>query len=397
MAEHETKIQWTWVPGYTGATWNPTTGCSHVSDGCVNCYAESLATGRLKGTPGYPGLPWTKANADVNVVLHPDRLDQTLRWKKPRAIFVNSMSDQFHEKVPDKWIKDVWALMAQRPDHIFQILTKRPERMATLCENLHLLPNVWLGTSVENDKVISRIDHLRKVPAKIRFLSLEPLIGPLKNLNLDGIHWVIVGGESGPNHRPIEKDWVKDIRDQCLAAGIPFFFKQWGGKTPKVGGKKLDGREWQEFPIDMSLYGKGGKLTERQLDKLAIKIKDYIIQGETGRCVAYIAAGEELAKAKVAVRKNKGKWIEWLAEQDIPRRTASRAMRYAKKPDKYKEDRIKDALAKKEKRQVENGPAVGPKQILLKAIRGATDAEVETICDLIARSNSLTRLRDIIA
>lgn len=272
MSSTNTAIEW------TDATWNPVTGCSKVSEGCRNCYAAALAP-RLAamGQDAYTNLPWTKRNAPKNVKLHVERLAQPLRWAKPRKIFVNSMSDLFHELVPFKFVDKVFAVMALAPRHTFQVLTKRPERMAeyfawpdtrarqieaamaeikTFLPTAKLdrdrapslpLPNAWLGTSVEDGRVLDRVDHLRRVPAIVRFLSCEPLIGPL-DLDLGGIHWVIVGGESGHGHRPIEDRWVRGIHAQTRAAGAAFFFKQWGGIKPKAGGRELDGRTYDEMP-----------------------------------------------------------------------------------------------------------------------------------------------------
>ena len=272
MSSTNTAIEW------TDATWNPVTGCSKVSEGCRNCYASPLAP-RLAamGQDAYTDLPWTKRNAPKNVKLDPDRLVQPLRWAKPRRIFVNSMSDLFHELVPFGFVDRVFAVMALAPRHTFQVLTKRPERMAeyfawpdTRARQIDdamakfkafvpaakrdgvraaslPLPNAWLGTSVEDGRVLGRVDHLRRVPSVVRFLSCEPLIGPL-DLNLDGIHWIIVGGESGRGHRPIEARWVRDIRAKTRAAGAAFFFKQWGGIKPKAGGRELDGRTYDEMP-----------------------------------------------------------------------------------------------------------------------------------------------------
>jgi protein gp37 len=232
---------------WTDATWNPVTGCSKVSPGCANCYAEALSL-----RYGWSALPWIPANAPDNVVLHPSRLEQPLRWRRPRMVFVNSMSDLFHELVPEGLIRRVFDVMATADRHSFQILTKRPERMrevvTSIYDNEQPLPNVWLGTSIENDRWTRRADALRATPAAVRFLSLEPLLGPLPSLDLTDLHWMIVGGESGAKHRPIEADWVRDLRDRSVAAGIPFFFKQWGGRTPKAGGRVLDGREWSELP-----------------------------------------------------------------------------------------------------------------------------------------------------
>jgi protein gp37 len=232
---------------WTDATWNPTTGCSKVSPGCAHCYAE-----RLSLRFGQSTKPWTPANADENVTIHPERFDMPLKWREPKRVFVDSMSDLFHELVPDHVIARVWQTMAQAPRHQFQILTKRPERMPEIVARRvaehGVLPNVWLGTSIENDRWVGRADHLRATPAAVRFISAEPLLGPLSSLDLMGIDWLIVGGESGSDHRPIEEEWVLDLRDRALAAEVAFFFKQWGGRTPKAGGRTLDGRTWDQFP-----------------------------------------------------------------------------------------------------------------------------------------------------
>lgn len=362
----KTGIQW------TDATWNPVTGCSKVSPGCANCYAEAL-TMRYAKPWGVPGLPWTPENAAQNVILRPDRLDQPLRWRKPRMVFVNSMSDLFHERVPDEFILAVWAVMEAAPQHVYQILTKRPERMRDLLADatpppsqrkavsqsdnwrdgtdrrysklppidvaririaalsgesayslaktygvtdtqvrnivrgdqwgFKVLPSTWLGVSIENRRYVDRADLLRETPAAVRFISAEPLLGPLvrsirprtgggglvdttipggedlsqwgdgfdgPSLALDKIDWLIVGGESGKGHRPIRRQWVTDLRDACLdgwpsvefAEGVlpggpqsmviwrttAFFFKQWGGPTPKSGGRELDGQTYDEMP-----------------------------------------------------------------------------------------------------------------------------------------------------
>ena len=233
---------------WTDSTWNPVTGCSKVSPGCANCYAETLSL-RF----GWSAKPWTPANAAENVILHPERLLLPTRWRQPRRVFVNSMSDLFHELVPDPYIRQVFEVMAQCPRHEFQVLSKRPERMRELhrlwTDRHGVLPNVWLGTSIENDRWTGRADHLRAAPAAIRFISAEPLLGPLPSLDLAGIDWLIVGGESGIGHRPIEADWVRELRDRAVDAGVAFFFKQWGGRTPKAHGRTLDGRTWDEYPV----------------------------------------------------------------------------------------------------------------------------------------------------
>jgi protein gp37 len=309
------KIQW------TDASWNPATGCSHVSEGCDHCYAESLT--RQKAAAGVweaPDLPWTAENAAENVILHPERMDQPLRWRKPRMIFVNSMSDLFHPRIPTRFLVEVFNVMAKAPHHTFQVLTKRPKRMRdfvgafakseegwithngnspegyggdglVLAGDVWPLPNVWLGTSIESRDYVGRADLLRETPAKVRFISAEPLLGPLvfdtalptldgpapgeeykvpehnawsdradaPQLDLTDIHWLIVGGESGQDHRPIEASWVRDLRDHCIRErdnllpgtydqDTAFFFKQWGGRTAKAGGRELDGKTWDEFP-----------------------------------------------------------------------------------------------------------------------------------------------------
>lgn len=233
---------------WTDATWNPVTGCSKVSPGCAHCYAETLSL-----RYGWSKLPWTPDNAAQNVVLHPDRMEQPLRWKLPRMVFVNSMSDLFHERVPNTYRRDVWSVMDRARRHTFQVLTKRPELLrAWVLANQNVttpvLPNVWLGTSIENNRWVHRADDLRDTPAAIRFISAEPLLGPLDELDLTGIDWLIVGGESGVGHRPNDAAWVRDLRDRALDQGVAFFFKQWGGRTPRAGGRLLDGRTWDQYP-----------------------------------------------------------------------------------------------------------------------------------------------------
>src|SRR5207247_3370894 len=226
---------------WTDATWNPVTGCTKISPGCKNCYAERLAL-RLQamGNPRY--------RSGFDLTLHEDQLDLPLRWRQPRRIFVNSMSDLFHDDVPEIFIARAFEVMAHAHWHVFQVLTKRAERLRALARRLTWAPNVWQGVSVESERYVDRIDALRAVPAAIRFLSIEPLLGPLPSLHLAGIDWVIVGGERGPGHRPPQPDWIRDIRDQCVGAGVAFFFKQWGGRTPKAGGRMLDGRVWDTMP-----------------------------------------------------------------------------------------------------------------------------------------------------
>ncbi len=243
MAER-TSIEWTEV------TWNPTTGCDRVSVGCDNCYALTLAK-RLKamGAPKYQadGDPRT-SGPGFGVTVHPDALLAPYGWRQPRTVFVNSMSDLFHARVPLDFVRQVLQVIADTPQHTYQVLTKRTVRLRKVADQLDWPDNLWLGVSVENEEALARIDDLRAVPAAVRFLSCEPLLGPLPGLDLDGIGWVIAGGESGKNHRPVQSEWVTAIRDTCQAGSVPFFFKQWGGRTPKAGGRTLEGLIYDEMP-----------------------------------------------------------------------------------------------------------------------------------------------------
>lgn len=233
---------------WTDATWNPTTGCTKISPGCANCYAERMAV-RLKamGQPRY---------ADgFKLTLQEDLVDLPLRWKQPKLIFVNSMSDLFHSDVPDQHILRCFRVMNEASQHRFQVLTKRPDRAKDLSLQIDWTENIWLGTSVENSNYTSRVRTLQQTPAKVRFLSIEPLLGPIGRLALSKIHWVIVGGESGPGSRPMNPKWVRGIRDQCVKKKVPFFFKQWGAFGPdgkrrakKHNGRVLDGRTWDQYP-----------------------------------------------------------------------------------------------------------------------------------------------------
>jgi protein gp37 len=236
---------------WTETTWNPTTGCDKVSAGCDNCYALSLAK-RLKamGSAKYQtdGDPRT-SGPGFGVAVHAQSLHEPLKWRDPRLVFVNSMSDLFHAKVPLSFIQQVFDVMTRTPQHTYQILTKRTLRLRRIADQLPWPENVWIGTSIESKLVEGRINDISEIPARVRFLSCEPLIGPLPNLDLQKIHWVIVGGESGLSHRPAMEEWIVDIRDQCLSANVAFFFKQWGGRTPKAGGRLLEGRTWDEMPI----------------------------------------------------------------------------------------------------------------------------------------------------
>ena len=226
---------------WTEMTWNPVTGCVKISQGCKHCYAERMAK-RLHA------MGSSRYVDGFRPALHHDLIDQPKKWKKPRVIFVNSMSDLFHEAVPDKFIRDVFATMVACPQHTFQILTKRSDRVRELGESLPWPSNVWMGVSVEDARVISRVNDLRHVPAQVRFLSCEPLIGPLTGLRLEGIHWVIVGGESGPGARPMKESWVNAIHAECVRSSVPFFFKQWGGVRKEFAGRELHGRIYDEMP-----------------------------------------------------------------------------------------------------------------------------------------------------
>ena len=233
------KIEW------TEATWNPVTGCTKISEGCKYCYAERLSI-RLKSmkNPRYIN--------GFDVTLHDNLLDIPLNWIKPRMIFVNSMSDLFHEKVPLEFIEKVFDIILRARHHKFQILTKRSERLKELASKLVWPANLWMGVTVELEEYSYRINHLKETPAKIKFISFEPLLGSFKKLDIEGVDWIIVGGESGPNSRMMKKEWVIAIKDQALKIGLPFFFKQWGGKNKKKGGRLLDGNMWDQMPVDYS-------------------------------------------------------------------------------------------------------------------------------------------------
>lgn len=244
MSRHS-KIEW------TDATWNPLRGCTKISPGCKHCYAETFAE-RFRGVPGHP----YEQGFDLRPA--PEKLADPLRWRKPRTVFVNSMSDLFHEQVPEAYIQAVTDTMLRANWHVFQVLTKRADRMKQLLGNAVLrqaaeAPHVWWGVSMENRKHgLPRLEALRQTPVRVRFLSIEPLLEDLGEINLDGIHWVIVGGESGIGARPMQKAWVTSLRDQCAVAGVPFFFKQWGGRTPKAGGRLLDGHVHDSQPSRQS-------------------------------------------------------------------------------------------------------------------------------------------------
>lgn len=230
---------------WTDATWNPVTGCTKITPGCANCYAARFSE-RFRGVPGHP------FEQGFDLMLRPERLSQPLTWRRPRMIFVNSMSDLFHKAVPRPFIDGVFDTMEQADWHVFQVLTKRSSLMRDYLHRRYRnrVPprHLWFGVSVENGPAKSRIDHLRRAPAAVRFLSIEPLIGPVGTILLDDIHWVIAGGESGPGARPMHIEWAREVRNQCEDQGVSFFFKQWGGIRPKSGGRELDGREWNEMP-----------------------------------------------------------------------------------------------------------------------------------------------------
>ncbi len=230
---------------WTDATWNPVTGCTKISRGCDNCYAERFAE-RFRGVPGHP------FTTGFDLTLRPERLEQPLIWRRSRMIFVNSMSDLFHKEIPRTFVDRVFDTMERATWHKFQVLTKRSSLMRDYLRRRYGErrgpPHIWCGVSVEDGRAKSRIAHLRDAPAGVRFLSIEPLIGPVGAVNLNGIDWVIVGGESGPGARPAQPEWVREVRDQCVNSSVVFFFKQWGGLRPKSGGRLLDGREWDQFP-----------------------------------------------------------------------------------------------------------------------------------------------------
>jgi protein gp37 len=235
----QTAIEW------TDATWNPVTGCTKISPGCDNCYAERFSE-RFRGVAGHP------FESGFDLTLRPERVEQPLSWKRPRMIFVNSMSDLFHKEIPVALIDRVFDTMEQADWHVFQVLTKRSSLMRRYVNQRYRgassPTHIWLGVSVEDHGRISRVKHLQETNASVRFLSVEPMLGPIGEIDLHDIHWVIAGGESGPNARPIEERWVCELRNQCRSNRVAFFFKQWGGKTPKAGGRRLQGREWNEFP-----------------------------------------------------------------------------------------------------------------------------------------------------
>ncbi len=252
---YDSSIEW------TQTTWNPVVGCSKVSAGCAHCYAERMAKrlaamaraaearGQDPGRTGnYVKVVDRKGRWNGRVLVDDDAIGDPLGWRLPRTIFVNSMSDLFHEDVPLQFIQRVFDVMKRCPQHVFQVLTKRPHRAAEVSDRLDWTPNIWMGTSVENATVTHRIAHLRRTGARIKFLSVEPLLGPIPRLPLSGIDWVIVGGESGPGARPMEADWARQIRDRCLDRSVPFFFKQWGGVQKCDTGRVLDGRCWDERP-----------------------------------------------------------------------------------------------------------------------------------------------------
>ena len=238
MADHS-GIEW------TDATWNPVTGCTKISRGCDNCYAARFAE-RFRGVPGHP------YESGFDLTLHPERLDQPLRWKRSRLVFVNSMSDLFHKDVSRDFIDEIFGVMEEADHHFFQVLTKRSSLMRDYLLRRYagsaVPQHIWCGVTVEDQKALSRVRHLRDAPAQVRFLSIEPLLESLGEFDLSGIHWVIVGGESGPRARPIEVSWVCEVRDRCAEEDVPFFFKQWGGFRPKSGGRELDGRPHDGMP-----------------------------------------------------------------------------------------------------------------------------------------------------
>lgn len=246
------RIEW------TETTWNPVTGCTKISPGCMNCYAERMSNRlRMMGAKRYRN--------GFKVMLHDDVVEAPLKWKKPQMVFVNSMSDLFLQDIPFSFIKKVFNIMNEAHWHTYQVLTKRADRLLELNQELSWAPNIWMGVTVENGDYVHRIDCLRRTNAHIRFLSIEPFLGPIPKLDLEGIDWVIVGGESGPGARPMDREWVLDIRDRCQKSGVPFFFKQWGGTNKKKAGRELEGRTWDEIPCLISRMG------FRQANRLALR------------------------------------------------------------------------------------------------------------------------------
>ena len=245
MAE-DSRIEW------TETTWNPVTGCSKVSPGCAHCYAETFAE-RWRGVPGHP------YEHGFDLQLRPERLEQPIGWRRPRVVFVNSMSDLFHEDIPDDYVRDVFDVMRRADHHVFQVLTKREDRLAELAPTLPWPPNVWMGVTIENRRFVHRADRLRATPAAVRFISAEPLLGPLDGLRLDGIDWLIAGGESGPRCRPMHLAWARELRERCREHGTAFFLKQLGGHPAKRGGDAalLDGEPWRQMPRMASGHGVG--------------------------------------------------------------------------------------------------------------------------------------------
>ncbi len=245
-----TGIEW------TNATWNPMTGCTQISAGCDHCYALRIAITKTRDLYlAHDPVRLTEENRSNPFAprFWDDRLDQPLRWREPRRIFVNSMSDVFHAHFTVQLIQRVFDVMNRSPQHQFQVLTKRPERAARLASHLNWTPNIWMGTSIEDMRVARRADALRGIPAAVRFISAEPLLGPLEALDLGGVHWVIGGGESGVGARRCDPAWATGLRDLCRRQGVAFFWKQWGGRTPKAGGRELDGRTWDEYPVELAL------------------------------------------------------------------------------------------------------------------------------------------------
>lgn len=258
MSSSHTGIEW------TDKTWNPTTGCNKVSPGCLHCYAEALTKRFSKTFPN-----------GFELTLHPERLEQPLRWRTPSRIFVNSMSDLFHDDVPFSYLQEIFRIMQETPWHIYQILTKRDKRLVELAPKLEWAENIWVGVSVENQAYTHRIDALRQVPSSVRFLSCEPLLGSLQ-LNLEGIDWVIVGGESGFNHRPIDPQWVRDILQQTQEQEVAFFFKQWGGNHPKARGNLLDEHVWEQMPQAWEIHKLKWQKNNLKLFKSELKQNDLV-------------------------------------------------------------------------------------------------------------------------
>lgn len=403
------KISW------TGETWNPIAGCTKVSAGCDNCYAIPEAI-RMAANPLFAhyngtaemvdGNPeWTgKINTSDKALGYPEKL------KQPTLIFVNSMSDIFHEDVPTEFIDKIYDVMEKFDRHIYQVLTKRDAGMKKYVNARYAdrdpPKHIWHGVSVETANLYPRIRRLQETKSAIRFLSLEPLLGPLPDLPLDGIDWVIVGGESGPNFRDMDLDHARGVRNQCGEKDVAFFYKQAGGGGQDKGGNVLDNSPHQNFPIEnIDDYERGVELNDEEkaekiveLAKSVNKIKTRIERGYKSRFDAFVEAGAILNRAKIGVKQTGGKWNDWLEKNEISPRTARRAMQFCNDPNAYEIDRAKAAAAMKKKRDAAAGEGTGPTQamlvrrLLINILKDATDEEIEALYELIKEDDRLSDL-----